>query len=69
LGPDEQIHAVALLPEAEGSALWLNDGAAFLYLDQADVPRYLGVATTLGFWDVSTSLAGASAFQWGLPTP
>jgi len=65
LGPDEQIHAIALLPEAEGSALWLNDGAAFLYRDQENAPRYLGVASTLGFWDVSEGLADAYAFQWG----
>ncbi len=69
LGPDEQLHTIALLPEAEGSALWLNDGAAFLYLNQDSAPHYLGVASTLGFWDVSTSLAGASAFKWGLPSP
>ncbi|MBN1874175.1 MAG: hypothetical protein JXA33_08085 [Anaerolineae bacterium] len=67
LGPDTLLHPIALLPEAEGHALWTDDGSAFIYFDLQNRPRYLGMSNGAGFWDVQAQLAGTSDFYWGQP--
>ena len=61
---------IALLDEAVGSALWTEDGSAFLYFDAEGHPTHIGVTNGLGFWDVRQALEGAYTFRWGaLPSP
>lgn len=68
LGPDEVTQPIALLNEAEGSALWTADASAFLYFDPQGIPTHLGAVDgatfTSGFWDVRHILEGAHAFHW-----
>jgi hypothetical protein len=66
LGPDDAAPPIALLDEAEGTALWTEDASAFLYFDPEGVPTHLGVDGTAEFWDVRRTLDGAHAFQWGM---
>jgi hypothetical protein len=69
LGPEDSTRPIALLDDAEGTALWTADASAFLYFDPEGVPTHLGVTSgatsTSGFWDVRRALDGAYAFQWG----
>ena len=65
LGPEESTRPIALLADAEGSALWTADASAFLYFDAEGVPTHLGVTGAAGFWDVRRVLDGAHAFRWG----
>ncbi len=64
LRPDEVTQPIALLSEAEGSALWTADASAFLYFDPQGTPTHLGVADSAGFWDVRRPLDGAHTFLW-----
>jgi hypothetical protein len=69
LGPEDAAPPIALLDEAEGTALWTEDASAFLYFNPEGIPTHLGVTDTAasasGFWDVRRTLDGAHAFQWG----
>ena len=65
LGPEESTRPIALLDDAEGSALWTADASAFLYFDPENRPYRLGVTGSMGFWDVSRALEGAHTFHWG----
>ena len=65
LGPEEATRPIALLDDAEGTALWAADASAFLYFDPEGIPTHLGVTNTSEFWDVRRVLDGAYAFQWG----
>ncbi|MBN2392235.1 MAG: hypothetical protein JXR84_16020 [Anaerolineae bacterium] len=66
LGAEDSTRPIALLDDAEGSALWTTDASAFLYLDPENQPYRLGVTGSMGFWDVSRALEGAHTFQWGM---
>ncbi len=65
LAPDEQLHAMALLPEATGQVLWAGDASAFLYLDAEGRAAYLGTVVPPALWDVRRRLSGAADFVWG----
>lgn len=72
VGPDNLSRAVALFDASEGSTLWAADGAAFLYLDEAQTARYIGLTDGSGFWDVQECLEDAHAFRWNefiVPVP
>ncbi len=68
LAPDEQMHPIALMPEVQGTLLWGAEGAAFIYFDQNNAPKYIGTTDTNGFWDVHLKLQNAHTFQWDQPT-
>jgi len=57
-------YPIALIPGADGTALWSRDGGAFLYADATGLATQIGVLSSGLIWDVAGLLSGAHTFTW-----